>query len=280
MDDRSAAIPPTRPIRVGNDVVDLSHPRTRSRPDNDRLPRRVLAPGELERLERTEPGNDRDRLLWTHWAGKETAFKVVSKLLGRPPVFEHRAFELSHLQERGRCGSLVELEGLVRWREVEIRIEGVVADDFIHMVGWGPVGAAGHPIVEMGVEGSSPPDEPSPETDAEGSASATGASRRESLTSRNHLSQRARLVARSRLAGHLRVMARATHPSSDDHPAPDPQIEILTSTKAPGRSPPKVVVDGLHRPELDLSLSHHGRYIGWAILLPTEGFGRESPGGL
>ena len=279
MDGRGAAIPPTAPIRVGNDVVDLGHPRTRSRPDNDRLPHRVLAPGELERLERTEPGVERDRLLWTHWAGKETAFKVVSKLLGSPPVFEHRAFELSHLQETGRCGRLVEIEGLVHWQEVAIRIEGVLADDFIHMVGWGPLGDAGHPLVEMGVEGSSPPEELAPGAARQGNGLATGASRRESLTARSHLSQRARLVARSRLAGHLRVMARAMRPSSDAPTAPDPQIEILTSTKAPGRSPPKVVVDGVHRPELDLSLSHHGRYIGWAILLPSEGFGRESPGG-
>ncbi|MEX2530246.1 MAG: 4'-phosphopantetheinyl transferase superfamily protein [Gemmatimonadota bacterium] len=276
MAPRGTASPLTSPMRVGNDVVDLGHPRTRSRPEGDRLPRRILAPGELDRVEGMEPGVERDRLLWTHWAGKETAFKVVSKLLGSPPVFEHRAFELSHLREKGRCGRIIELEGRVRWQEVEVCIEGVVSDEFIHMVGWGPLGRSGRPVVEMGVEGSSPHDEEPPDDPGDQEPEA-GASQRESLTARSHLSRRARLLARSRLAGHLRVMARTDHAHSDASSAPDPRIEILTSPEAPGRSPPRVIVDGIHRPELDLSLSHHGRYIGWAILLPREGFGRGSP---
>jgi hypothetical protein len=47
-----------------------------------------------------------------------------------------------------------------------------------------------------------------------------------------------------------------------------PPPEILTSGRRPGRTPPVVEVDGVPLTGVDLSLSHHGRYVAWALLLP------------
>lgn len=61
---------------VGNDVVDLAHPRCGDRPREDPLLRRILAPGEREWLEDGGPTWSRPLRLWACWASKEAAYKV------------------------------------------------------------------------------------------------------------------------------------------------------------------------------------------------------------
>lgn len=76
---------------VGVDVVDLTGTRTRNRAADPRLTERVFTPGERARIrEAAHP----DQELWTLWAAKEAAFKVISKLDDRPPVFRHAAYEV------------------------------------------------------------------------------------------------------------------------------------------------------------------------------------------
>lgn len=259
-DDGSLSVP----IRVGNDVVDLSHPRCRSRPDPDPLRRRILVEAEEAWLLEAGDEQARHRRLWCLWAGKETGFKVASKLRGRPPVFRHRAFEVE-LAERAEAGGLVRLEGVVRWEGVPVRIEGVATTQFVHLVGWGPAGDdVSAPLLEMGVEGTaaSASAELAPALD-----DADAPSSEEARGIHGPLAHRARGVARQRLAGHLRA-GRAGRPHEETG-SPDPRVEIVTSGSRPGRTPPRVVVDGIPRPDLDLSLSHHGRYVGWALLLPS-----------
>lgn len=238
-------------VRVGNDVVDLSHPRCRSRPPDDRLPGRILTAGERAWLEAAADDQERLLRLWSLWAGKETAFKVASKLRGAPPVFRHREFEVV-FDRAPTGGALDEISGRVRWRDLRVPLEGVVASGFVHLVGWGGRGeeVPERPTLEMGVErwGEGRTDPPS---GGGGPANRPAASRA------------AREVARRRLASHLRL-----HEVGNDE-GEDPRIEVVTSPGLPGRSPPRIEVDGRSRPDLDLSLSHHGRYVGWALLLPS-----------
>jgi phosphopantetheinyl transferase (holo-ACP synthase) len=242
-------------LRVGNDVVDLGHPRCRRRPSPDRLPRRISSGPELDWLDAAETSGARGRRLWSLWAAKETAFKVVSKIRGDPPVFHHRAFEVELVERSGEEG-IVRLEGLVSWSGVDVRVEGVATGTFVHLVGWGPAPpGTGRPVLELGVEGHASTVGPVGDPVAQPPEAAEGVQGR--------LSLRARQVARARLAGHLSLLG-PTRRRASPH-----GIEILTSRERPGRTPPRLVVDGEPRPEVDLSLSHHGRYVGWAILLPS-----------
>lgn len=235
-------------LRIGNDVVDLGHPRCRRRPARDRLPRRILDSGEMEWFLEAPAGPGRLPRLWALWAGKETGFKVVSKLLGTPPVFEHRAFQVSFRSwtPMDESPESFELEGRVRWRELTIPLEGVSTPGFIHLVGWGKQGGpAPRPLLESAVQrvpsGAGPEDEGPP--------------------ARARSSRLVRELAGARLASHLS----ARHP--ERFSGQPPRIQIPTSAERPGRTPPRVVVDGESRSDLDLSLSHHGRYLAWALLL-------------
>ena len=268
-------------LRIGNDVVDLEHPRCRTRPPDDRLPRRILTSRERAWLEEAPDEPSRLRRLWSLWAAKETAFKVVSKLRGTPPVFRHRAFR-SDLSEERESPDLVRLAGTVEWDPaqvdpgsssdaeghsaspptVTVRVEGVATGEFVHLVGWNDTGDPHRPpCLEAGVEGRAPgSDGPL----AESSRDPLPGPRRGPLFERERrvASKRARQVAQARLGSYL-VRGR-----EDGGPAPD--ITIRTSAARPGRTPPRVAVDGRLRPDLDLSLSHHGRYVGWAFLVPPE----------
>lgn len=77
---------------VGVDVVDLTDPRARDRSRDARFLDRVFSPGERERI---RAAADPALEVWILWAAKEAAFKVVSKLQAEPPVFRHAAYEVT-----------------------------------------------------------------------------------------------------------------------------------------------------------------------------------------
>ena len=77
---------------MGNDVVDLREPRSPGQSEKSGFLHRVFTDAETAWIRKGAVGADRDRRLWILWAAKETAFKVISKILGSPPVFIHRAF--------------------------------------------------------------------------------------------------------------------------------------------------------------------------------------------
>jgi hypothetical protein len=76
-------------------------------------------------------------------------------------------------------------------------------------------------------------------------------------------SARVRLMARERLQ-----IALAAREGLGLQQPPELPIEILTSGARPGRTPPRIRVAGKERPEFDLSLSHHGRFLAWVLFLP------------
>lgn len=74
------------------DVVDLTAPRTADRTGDSRFLQRVFTPEERERIRHS---TDPHQTLWTIWAAKEAAFKVISKIAGEPPVFRHADFRVA-----------------------------------------------------------------------------------------------------------------------------------------------------------------------------------------
>jgi phosphopantetheine--protein transferase-like protein len=73
---------------IGNDIVDLTSPDSIGKSRDRRFIARVFTPEEEERIDRsTSP----DTALWMCWAAKEAAFKAVSKLK-TGLYFRHRAY--------------------------------------------------------------------------------------------------------------------------------------------------------------------------------------------
>lgn len=73
-------------IQVGNDVVDLTDPANAATRRHARFAERVCAASEQAAL---AAARDPDTHLWSLFAAKEAAYKVVTKL-GRAPGFAHR----------------------------------------------------------------------------------------------------------------------------------------------------------------------------------------------
>ncbi len=73
---------------TGNDVVDLDDPQIAGTHLRERFVARVCAEPERVCLARSEAPK---ALLWSYFAAKEAAYKVVCKL-GPTPVFAHRRF--------------------------------------------------------------------------------------------------------------------------------------------------------------------------------------------
>jgi phosphopantetheinyl transferase (holo-ACP synthase) len=259
---------PSPPCRLGNDVVDLGHRACRDRHGDDRFLDRVLTPDERGWME-AAPERERRRVrLWSLWAAKETAFKVVSKVLGPPEVFRHRGFRGELEVVDARCAGVVRIEGVVRGPEVpgEVVVQGSSDGEHVHLVGWG-IGHPSAPALESGLEGV---------WDREGALESYRPRFTELEWEGIHTVQaaEARLRARERLEGWLRRLSRE---GAEDRPAfpkpagsgPSP-VEIVTSGDRPGRTPPRVRVLGRDRPDLDVSLSHHGRFVAWALLVPES----------
>jgi phosphopantetheinyl transferase (holo-ACP synthase) len=107
-----------RAARVGNDVVDLGDATTAGAHLRPRFVARVCSEDEQARM---AVATDPAALLWSLFAAKEAAFKVVSKL--SPGIaFAHRLFEVSE-----------DLQA-VRYGEVELRCHVWRDGDCIHAV--------------------------------------------------------------------------------------------------------------------------------------------------
>ena len=77
-------------LLVGNDIVDLRDRRCPGKSRHLRFVNRVFHPAEASRI-LSSP--DADGMLWLHWAAKESAYKVASKVLGDPPRVRVNEFE-------------------------------------------------------------------------------------------------------------------------------------------------------------------------------------------
>lgn len=254
--------------RVGNDVVDLAHPACQGRSPGDRLLSRILSEKEHAWL---DSGTDAlwPVRLWALWAAKETAFKVGAKSEGAS-VFAPATLECSLTIEAppggftpagGKSSAGVHIEGTVLGpgSNGEVRVEGTSDGNLLHVVGWSPAKESPPPgFFEVGVETM-------PEGDAEEALDSFRGRFSEVEWQGVHSipSARVRLLVRERLRT---AIASRGAPGAED-PA-DQSVEILTSRDRPGRTPPRIRIAGEDRPDLDVSLSHHGRYLAWALLFP------------
>ncbi len=224
---------------VGNDVVDLDQPRCAGKAKDTRFVERVFTAFERDGI--TEAA-DPDRALWRRWAAKEAAYKVVTKLLGSPPVFAHAAFEVGIDPDGAR--------GTVAYHEFTVPFTLHEGSDHLHTIAVHAGGRSKEYRVVAGME----------RTDADGSLPLDALRGRFTPAERAFIhgtpSALVRLAARRDMAAALAV-------AQED-------ILILAADGPPGRVPPVVRIDG-DPGRVDLSLSHDGRYVAWAFLFGLGG---------
>ena len=232
---------------LGNDIVDLTDPRHRGKAGDRRFLDRVFCEAEKVEIAATQ---NQDRALWARWAGKEAAFKTISKSRGIPPTFVHPTFEVTLFAPDGpmedppmtRFGQ-VHHDGL----HLPLRIE--VVGNALHALTWVPdPGHDSPPFTWDSMETTQPGDGWRESLEPHFSPREWG------CVSHRH-SALARLAARRSLAETLGL--------------PEAELEIGCGPGNPGRRIPKVFLRGREIP-VDLSLSHHGRLLAWAFLTPTD----------
>jgi len=240
-------------VFVGNDVVDLANPRTQGRASDARFLARVFTADEQEAIRATD-GSDIE--LWSRWAAKEAAFKSISKVIGVQPAFLHRAFEVvwSEVREAGDEVANAGSEGCVvrvgtvghadRVAHVSVCLRPGAVDALAVCT---PTGGAHAIEVHRRVERlldpascwSGPLEELMPRF-----------SEREADAVRTLESAAVRLGAREDVARMLGVT--------------EERVEIVCVPGPSGRRPPRVLLDGCGA-AADVSLSHDGSWIAWAI---------------
>ncbi len=259
---------PSLPVRIGNDIVDLRHPRCRDRGARDRLPGRVLVEAERRWMEAGSDSVRRLRRLWALWAAKETAFKIRSKRARAPGAFLHRTFVAELEEEDAPYAGAVRMRGRVRGPGLcePVEVDGWASKGYLHLVGWdGPLddfrlytGLEGEEFAASGAGAEGAGSGGRTEDSLEELKGRFTKSEWEGVYSLP--SARVRLLARERIAAHLSLLPEMNEAGG--------RVELLTSGTRPGRTPPRIRIGGRDRPDLDVSLSHHGRFVAWAILLP------------
>ena len=256
-------------LLVGNDIVDLRDRRCPGKSRHLRFVARVFHPVEASRI---LSAADADGTLWVHWAAKEAAYKVVSKCLGAPPVFEHSAFRASI--ERAPDSTATDQTGFntvgsVVYQDLRIPFRAAWNADRIHALAWsGEDPMQPSPSIEISTG----------EAHVQGALDSDNASTGNSqydLLLKERFTARERRSIHSPRSAHVRLMARSA--MSERLGIDERRLEIVCGDAATGRIPPRVFRDG--RPDgVDVSMSHHGHRVAWAFAgesaaAPTEELG-------
>ena len=243
---------------LGNDIVDLADPRHTGKAGDERFLKRVFSEEEQEDIRSCE---NPDRALWIRWAGKEAAFKTISKSLGIPPTFIHSLFQVTVFSSTGpRAGPEstpdppVTRFGLVRHGKIRLPLRIEVAGTALHAVTWTPSLTEAVPPFSWGFS------QITGRVDSWKETLRAGFSPLEWDCISHQASALARLAARRSIASTLGV--------------DEGDLEIGCGAGKPGRRIPRVFLRGQEFP-VDLTLSHHGELLAWAFLTSA---GLEIPG--
>jgi phosphopantetheinyl transferase (holo-ACP synthase) len=247
---------------IGNDVMDLMDPRCRDRLPGDPLVARILGPEERQALDRVSDPEFWRLSLWAHWAAKEAAYKVRSKVLPAPGAFAPRALTAELRISPPDAAGVAHMAGMVRGADgaPSVRVSGVSDGRYLHVLGWsGPTEGPTGGRLETGLDevGEDP-------IDVTALRDRFTASEWDGVRSRP--AAVVRLLARDRVRAILESREAANGPSSGHGGAT--AVQIITSRVARGSTAPKIRIADRELPGWDLSLSHHGRYVAWALFVP------------
>jgi phosphopantetheine--protein transferase-like protein len=216
---------------IGNDIVDLTSPDSVGKSLDRRFIARVFTPEEQERIDRSLSP---DATLWMLWAAKEAAFKAVSKF--KPGLsFAHRAY--AHRDEPGKAAHIVLKQ--TNGNAVSIQECGVV------MTPAGPVDTfftlSTHRVHCVAAVRN-------------GNGGAPAANPVHVLEERRDGPFDPSAAVRRAAIHHLASVTKAS----------PYYIDIRRDETPHGYGAPRVFIEG-NRTDIDISLSHDGKYIAFAV---------------
>ena len=236
-------------LYVGNDIVDLGHPRCSGKSTDLRFLNRIFHSSEASRILSEE---DPDRALWLHWAAKEAAFKVVSKVLGDPPVFSHAKFVVYVDRDSTSRAGGFPIWGTVEWNELSLPFRAAVNETRVHALSWsGKDPSQEAPDIEIATGEAFV---------GSGDLLGTGAAPFEFML-KERFSARERRSIHSPSSAYGRLLARTAIADALD--VEEKRLEIVCGDQPNGRTAPQVLLDGQDA-DVDVSLSHHGDQVAWA----------------
>ena len=220
-------------LRVGNDIVDLSHPHAKGKSRDIRFLKRVFLPEEEGCiLADARP----DAMLWAFWTGKEAAYKTLQK--DHPDISSaprrYRVIldgrDARDRERRASCPQEGVFSGIVDTPRGTISLHTLMALDYVHSVALPFPYSATADRVFLHVEQLRPLEQPS--------------ALYESFYVRD--------AAIRQLAGYFSGSIQ--------------DIEIRRNRGLRGLGPPHVYFQGQHA-SIDISLSHDGVYAAYAFTL-------------
>jgi hypothetical protein len=228
---------------LGNDIVDLQDADSRPESFRPRFDARVFTKEERRAIAR---GRDSLARRWAHWASKEAAFKLC-KRIDSALIWSPSSFAVEFDPLRADAGRRVLRRGRVRRKSdstsapAEVEVRSVETEDYVHVVAV-PVGADWG-AVDLGVE-----------------ALESGA--RDSSVAVRQLAIRE--ISRSLgVEPHRLAIGRLGASASGWRGGPVPTEFGSSDASDPSRVP-TVELDAVPT-SLSLSLSHHGRFVSFAM---------------
>jgi len=204
---------------VGNDLIDLLEPEIKKKSKNERFIKRVLTEKEYSVLKNHE---DPDIYLWCLWSAKESAYKILKKVIP-DLVFSHSLFEVQR-----NCKEV----GIVTYKKYSIPVKWFYNESWIHCIGTYSNNCSSPKILEWAVVESD-----SVDTDFEFTTGEVA-----SIYSKESMAVR-ELAKKTLLENSL----------SD--------IEILRFPQGIRFGPPEIWKNGSVLEDWDISMSHDGRFV-------------------
>lgn len=227
---------------LGNDIVDLNEPGIAGKSGDARFLKRVFSDDEQSAI-LSSPNPD--LTLWMSWAAKETAYKIISKMIG-PPVFAHKKFKTIFLKSLPAATPQMD----VAYRQWMFQIEINFTENYIHAVGT-PAATGGRPG-DFRSENVHRVTKSELKTWGNASKWAENFTKEERLSIHHAASALVRLHCKQSIAEKLKIT-----PS---------RLQIIRPVKERKSQPPFLLVD--NKPaEIDISLSHHGAWLGWCFCM-------------
>ncbi len=236
-------------LLVGNDIVDLNKAGYPDKHKNSRFVSRVFSEHEQRAIFNSK---NPDLTLWMIWAAKETAFKLVSKISG-PPVFSHKKFAtvLQRFKELDEIS--IECAAKVTYTEHFFDMRIFANRECVHAVGSGLQDSEKTGSVIF----SNTKFLDSREREKWGSE----------IRLEKHFTEAELSSIRYPESGLVRFFCKQEIASKLKIEPAD--LQIIRPEEQNKSLPPFLLLDD-KRVNIDVSLSHHGRWLAWAYSLPKS----------
>ncbi len=229
-------------LLLGNDIVDLNETGVRGKFNDTRFTSRVFTESEQAFVKKSDTP---DITLWSMWAAKESAYKVISKLRGTP-VFSHRKFA-TITQE-----SIVERLLVIDYQGDRIEVEVLACADYVVARGaFSTTSKDAETGVRSGIARLTPD---AGSEQAQDSEVIFTAAERDSI--KRPESAQVRFLCKRDIAEFFGIAI--------------DRLQIIRP-RVDGKSQPPFVLIDEKQCGVDVSLAHHGDWLAWCFSCPESG---------